>query len=37
MRDRINRWLMGYQETWDSCSPMFDNWQQVQDAIAKAD
>lgn len=28
------RWLMGFPEIWDLCSPKFENWQQVQDAIA---
>jgi hypothetical protein len=29
------RWLMGYPESWCTCSPKYKHWRQLQDAIEK--
>lgn len=33
----FSRWLMGFPATWDSLSPDFEAWQEVQAAIARGD
>ena len=31
------RWLMGYPEKWDKCSPLYENWQEMQTRTSQGD